>query len=278
MKRLIVTADDFGLSENINLGISQSVKEGIVTSTSLLINAPATDHALSLLKDLPSLQVGLHLGIVESYQTANRPELKSRYNYFGLNKNCLPRDWKEYLFTRSFRNEKLLWQEEFEAQVQKFLKVFPSVPFLNSTQHLHLVPHLFEVVLSLCKKYRIPWVRMGNQLIYSGKSSSRPVHSWGIIQLSKLNFSQDVKSTDCLLGADLAGKLNIDSLSQLLKKVPHGLSELVVHPGFGDDALRKLIPGTYGTFNWDAETRAMISPEIITLIAENGIHLETFGA
>lgn len=278
MKRLIVTADDLGLSEKINLGIAQSFKEGIVTSTSLLVNAPATEHAISILKDMPSLQVGLHLGIVEGFLTSGHRELRSRYEYFGLNKNCLPRDWKEYFFRYSFRNEKHLWNEEFEAQIQKFLDIFPSVPFLNSTQHLHLVPDLFEMIISLCKKYRIPWLRMGNQLIFSGNFSKRPIHSLGINLLSKLNFSQDVKSTDCLLGTDQAGKLTTESLSQILAKVPQGLSELIVHPGFGDDALRNLLPDTYKSFNWDGETRALISPEIRSLISQNGIILQSFGA
>lgn len=278
MKKLIITADDFGLSEKINLGIIRSAREGIVTATSLLINAPATDHAVSLLKDFPSLQAGLHLGIVEGFLTTGHLALKSRYDYFGPDRNCLPRDWKEFLLFHAIKIEKQLWIDEFEAQIQKFLEVFPSIPFLNSTQHLHLFPGLYEIVISLCKKYRIPWLRMGKHLVYAGKYSARPLHSMGIRTLSKLNFSQDVKVTECLLGTDLAGKLNTDSLSLLLNKVPEGLSELVVHPGFADDALRKLIPGTYGSFDWEEETRALIAPEIKALIIQNGIHLQSFAA
>ena len=61
--KLIVNADDFGLSKAINFGIVESHLEGIVTSTSMMITMPAVKHAKSLAKNIPDLGIGLHLNI-----------------------------------------------------------------------------------------------------------------------------------------------------------------------------------------------------------------------
>src|SRR5690349_25128642 len=61
--RLIINADDFGACESVNEAIVHLHDAGIVTSTSLLIGAPAAQHAVSLTWDRPSLPVGLHLAL-----------------------------------------------------------------------------------------------------------------------------------------------------------------------------------------------------------------------
>jgi len=66
MKRLIVNADDFGLSTGINAGIAQAHRRGIVTSTSLMVRQPAAAEAAALARQLPQLGVGLHLDLWES--------------------------------------------------------------------------------------------------------------------------------------------------------------------------------------------------------------------
>lgn len=278
MRRLVVTADDFGLSEKINLGIEKAAKDGIVTAASLLINAPSTDHAIAISKNNPDLQVGLHLGIVEGYLLTKNQSLQSRTSYFGDGSPCLPRDWKEYFLSHGFWNNKILWREEFEAQIEKFLGFYPEIPFLNSTQHLHLMPGLAGIVSALCRKHRIPWIRVGKRLLHPDSLSKRPLHSFGIRFLSKLNFSQGIHSPDSLLGTDQAGKLNVETVSQLMRKIPEGLSELIVHPGFTDDSLRKQIPGTYQNFDWEEELNALISPKVKEVILNEGIRLVNFCA
>ena len=75
MKRLIVNADDFGLSENVNLGIVSAHKEGIVTSTSLLSGCPAAGHAAELAKENPALGVGVHLCLTRETPVTNPSRL-----------------------------------------------------------------------------------------------------------------------------------------------------------------------------------------------------------
>ena len=65
MKRLVVTADDFGLSLEVNEAVEQAHREGILTAASLMVSAPAAADAVARAKRLPSLRVGLHLVLVE---------------------------------------------------------------------------------------------------------------------------------------------------------------------------------------------------------------------
>ncbi len=66
-KVLVVTADDFGIRPEINAGIIEGHKDGIITSAALLVNGIATNDAVQLIEENPNLDVGLHLSMVEGY-------------------------------------------------------------------------------------------------------------------------------------------------------------------------------------------------------------------
>lgn len=275
MKKLIITADDFGLSQNINTGIVAAYQSGMVTAASLLINAPATDQAISLALQNPGLEIGLHLGIVESFSTSqNRLLLTSQPYWPGP---CLPRDWKEFL-----RGNYLLqtdkWFHEFELQIKQFQRAFKKIPFLNSTQHLHLLPCFQPLIRELCFKFEIPFLRVGRKLVSSGHSNLRPIQSTGIMLLSKWYNTNGLKTVDCLLGSDQAGHLNHQSMLKLLDKVPEGLSELIVHPGLQDDELKAALPATYSNYGWENELEALTSEQIRQSLSRNIISLTNFSS
>src|SRR3989338_75698 len=64
-RRLVVNADDLGLSRAVNAGIAEAHRRGIVTSTSCLVVGPAWEEAVQVLRGLPALGVGVHLAWVE---------------------------------------------------------------------------------------------------------------------------------------------------------------------------------------------------------------------
>lgn len=273
MKQLIVTADDFGLSENINQGIAKAHTDGIVTAASLLIHAPATEHAIILAKKNPSLQVGLHLGIVESFCLSKNSKLLTVNPYWD--RDCLPRNWQEFLQRQFFLNT-TEWREEFEMQINKFISIFGHIPFLNSTQHLHLLPGLQNIILSLCQKYRIPQIRNAKSLIFSNAFSRRPIQTGMCLVLSKFLAAEKVNGADYLLGIDEAGKLNKNSLLKLIEKIPAGVSELIVHPGMDEQNLRASLPETYHAFDWQTELDGLISGDVKKWILDRKIKLRHF--
>src|SRR6266852_2036974 len=95
-KVLVVTADDFGIRPEINAGIIEGHKNGIITSAALLVNGIATNDAVQLIEENPNLDVGLHLSMVEGYSLSGGKSLLDREEYFP-GRPCLHRHWTFFL-------------------------------------------------------------------------------------------------------------------------------------------------------------------------------------
>ncbi len=284
-RRLIVTADDFGLSPLINRGIVQAHRDGIVTATALLVNAPATDEAVALAARNPNLQIGLHLGIVEGYAlTSAGSSITDSGSYFGDGRVCLHRHWRPFL--RRYLSGNIRFPEleaEFEAQIQRFHQLFPSVdaiPFLNSTQHLHILPGISGIVIRLCKKYRIKNLRVPHRLIHQPTTLSRRVLSLPYSALGSL-FARKCRAAGIMYADSFAGFLRCGhqdpaSLRDLVARVPSGTTELMLHPGFDDDSLRRSMPWAYADFDWSGEMAAACAPSVREEILARGISWARF--
>src|SRR5215471_15343457 len=83
MKRLIVTADDFGLTEKVNQGIIEAHRDGIVTTTSLMANGSAFRDAMARASEAPALSIGAHLNLTEGEPTSAKSEVRSLVNGDG---------------------------------------------------------------------------------------------------------------------------------------------------------------------------------------------------
>ena len=280
--RLVVTADDFGLSPLINRGIVQAHRAGIVTATALLVNAPATDEAVELAAQTPGLQIGLHLGIVEGYAlTAAHSSITDSLPYFGDGRICLHRHWRPFL--RRYMAGKIRFSDleaEFETQIQRFHQLFPSVdaiPFLNSTQHLHILPGISGIVIRLCKKYRIKNLRVPHRLIHEPATFSRRVLSLPYSVLGSLFACKcraaGIGHADYFAGFLRCGHQDEKSLRAIIARVPDGTTELMLHPGFDDDALRGSLPWAYADFDWLSELTAACDPAVRHEIKDRGILL-----
>jgi hypothetical protein len=146
--KLIVNADDFGLSEGVNRGIILAHNQGIVTSTTAMVTMPWIDHGVSLLKDAPGLKVGLHLNMTLGKPLTDCPSLvKANGDFYKP---------KEHPDVSKFAKEEI--KKEFWAQYDLFLLKFKMKP-------THLDTHLYshqkygivgEIVMELSKKLGIP--------------------------------------------------------------------------------------------------------------------------
>lgn len=154
MTKLIINADDFGLSKGANYGIIEAHKNGVVKSTSIMAGMPAFDHAIELLKNHPNLGCGVHLTI-----TAHKPLLKTHktivdengYFYKGLRPNMKIED----LDLEEVYNE-------FCAQIEKVKAAGIEITHLDSHHHIHTAPFLKSVMERILEKYKLP-VRGGFQ-------------------------------------------------------------------------------------------------------------------
>jgi predicted glycoside hydrolase/deacetylase ChbG (UPF0249 family) len=196
LKRLIVTADDAGLDPGMTAGAIEAHRNGIVTACSLVANGRAFDDAVARLRDAPSLEVGVHLTLVEERSLTTG--------------ETMPRNWMRYLVSRRGDVE-----GELRLQIEKVLAAGFRVTHLNSHQHLHMLPSIRRIVTALAAEYRIPYVR-------------RVRDRGGPFGLRKMIFS--AFGGGRTVGVVEAGHLTADRIIALLDEVKE-TTELVTHPG-----------------------------------------------
>lgn len=249
MKSLIVTADDAGLHPGMTEGVIRAHCHGIVSACSIVATGKAFDDAVARLRDVPLLEVGVHVALVEEE---------------SLTGMALPRSYPE--FVRWYLTNKLpvaRIAREIRAQMQKVLDTGLLVTHVNGHQHLHLMPALFGITRDLAEENGIHYIRRvddrGGRGRFIRRASIRALNVLG----------RRVPGTnDRTIGVMEAGHLTASRIIDLLFAVD-GVTELVTHPGVGVDAY------SHWRYAWDEETRALCDPAVSEAIAKNEIQLIT---
>jgi len=263
MINLIVNADDFGLTESISDGIIKTYKEGIVRSVSVIVNTPSFEYSVRLLKENPELDAGVHLTFVgeDMPVTGEVRGLTSKEGFY-LN-------WKRVLFNR-FLNpiDKKGLEREARAQIEKLLEAGIAPSHIDSHQHLHLLPEISNIVLELAKEYGIKFVRC-----------PRSEQKWYFFvnHLSK-KLKKELLQTGFppppeFLGFNCSGKLTTGQLKNIMDRLSSGTYELMVHPGFENDALRQRYRWGY---KWEEEMMTLVSKETRSMLERKKINLISF--
>lgn len=277
MKSLIVTADDFGLSSEINAGIIESHKKGIVRSASLQINAPKSSEAIMAAKKLGNLEIGIHLSLVEGFALGGGYQTLVDDEAYFPERLCLQKDWKNFLKKYLKRNidfEEL--EAELRRQLELFLQNFSNIPFANVTQHLQLLPGISDVIIRLAGEYNIRALRVTSCGPLSRLPTS-PAISYLGNRFKRKVLKTKFLCTDSFLGFPYSGKISADNLIEILKSLKENeTSELMTHPGFDCQSLRKSLPRSYKSFGWEGELRALTAPETLEYIKRNKVHLLQF--
>lgn len=270
-KRLIVNADDLGYSVEVNDGIFEAHRRGIVTSTSLLANMPGFEHAVLALREAPGLDVGAHLNIHRGVPLTDAPYLAPG--------GVFPRSPLRFVI-RCLLNPARAREEisrEFEAQLTKMLGAGVRVSHLDTEKHLHTLPLVFKVVLSLAKKYHIPSVRLPYELpaVASLRNPGQFVKLLVMALFAPRNrrllAESGVKSPDRLIGVSLSTQFTVPRLATVFASLPTGITELSCHPGRASRMLENYIDA-----HREDELRTLTDPTLRAQVAGSGVVLSTF--
>jgi chitin disaccharide deacetylase len=277
LKKLIVNADDLGLTPAVNRGILRAFQDGIVTSASLLVTGSAFEDAVVLARQNPKLDVGLHLTLVEERAVLGRELLPTLVDETGR----LPRTSGEFL--RRALMGRIRWDQverEIAAQIARFQNTGLPLSHLDSHQHLHVFPPVFQIVRRLARGLgniwirnpagrwrKAPDVRMGRWVQRVGLNltclSAKALHGWQVPQM-----------LDGMYGFQFGGRLTRSALEQVLRKIPDGLYELICHPGEDDADTRRRY--SHWGYRWGEELQALTAPETRVFLQERGITLTSF--
>lgn len=279
MKKLIINADDFGLHELINQGIITAFTKGCLTSTSLIAGGVAAEQAMSLASTHKNLGVGVHLTLVGSLKPVlPLDKVRSLINTDGV----FPATHVEFMKKYFMGNINLPEvYSELSAQVQ-MIKKHLSPTHLDSHQHLHILPKIFDIALTICKQENIHAMRIpAEPYTFSGQyplTLGRLIGRTGLTFLSglaraKLN-KEKIKTTEHFFGMIAGGNMNTNYLKNIIRQLPQGRTEIMMHPGDNTTKLSSIFPWQY---TWDAEKEALLDFNVKTALQESSIDLINFG-
>jgi predicted glycoside hydrolase/deacetylase ChbG (UPF0249 family) len=255
LKRLIINADDFGFTHDVNAGIVQAHRQGVLTSTTLMANGDAFDDAVRLAYENPGLDIGCHLVLVQgtSLLTGRR----------------LPESPLQLL--RELAAGKLDVYSELRAQIEKIRDADIRLTHLDSHKHTHVVPSVFRNVVKLATEFDIPYVRLplDHTTRFAGLACQTADRYY-----RRFARGSNVQMTDHFLGFRLTGTLTEESFAAALRKLQDGTTEFMCHPGFLHAELKAA--RTRLKESRVRELEALTSPRIRKIMDEESIHLATF--
>jgi hopanoid biosynthesis associated protein HpnK len=149
-RRLIINADDFGMSEEVNEAVIRAYKEGVLTSTSLMVTGPAFAQAVKLAKENPGLAVGIHLVTVVGTSVLAYSEIRSLVDSEGNFSNNPTAAGLKYYFSPQARRE---LRKELAAQFEKFHSTGLPLSHIDGHLHLHVHPVIFKAAVELGIRY-----------------------------------------------------------------------------------------------------------------------------
>jgi hopanoid biosynthesis associated protein HpnK len=243
VRRLIVNADDFGLTTGVNRGIIQAHEHGVVTSATLIGKGAKFDEAVDWAARSPRLSVGCHvllvdaspvldLGQVSSLATATAGEPKfhdSLTAFAGL--------------AIAGRLDEDQIEAEISAQIRKLQVAGIRVSHLDSHKHTHMFPVVFRPMLRAAKACGVPAVRNPFEpLFLAGTRNWKRRFQLGILKSFRATFRKSleesgVRTPDGCVGIVATGGLTQVTFRQLIENLPEGTWEFVTHPGYNDAEL-----------------------------------------
>ena len=288
MKSLIVNADDLGWTDGVNRGIVEAFHHGIVTSTSLLANGAAFAGGVEAARSAPGLGVGVHLNLSDGPPVAGRETVTSLLNDGGE----LAGGPESLLLRRARRGLPLEEVEsEWDAQIQKVRDAGITPTHLDGHKHVHMLPGLFEVALKLAKRYQIGAIRVSLEtsslrtaLSFGTQKNSGMVMKQGVQARGLKLLARDareqaeragISTADFFCGIAQTGELTREGVTQFVKSLPDGTTELMCHPGYVDAALQKT--ATRLQDSRQTELEILTDTAIRNLIASLGIRLIDYG-
>jgi hopanoid biosynthesis associated protein HpnK len=282
VRRLIINADDFGLTSGVNRAIAEANRSGVLTSATIMANARAFTEAASLAKARPGLKPGCHIVLIDGEPVS--PDLPSLTNGSSRFRTSL-KNFALAAVRRRLSAEEI--EREAEAQIRKIQSFGITLTHIDSHKHTHMFPQVLRPLLRAARACGIRAIR----------NPFEPLRTWpggmllgapalwlrcaGVMtfRMFAAEFRRALKdegmiSTDGTVGIAATGKLDQKMLLAILNGLPEGTWELVCHPGYSDADLRNA--GTRLTVSREVELGALTSAETKEALARQKIELISY--
>ncbi len=269
MKRLIVTADDFGAAVQVNEAVERAHRDGILTAASLMVAGEAANDAVSRARILPSLRVGLHLVLVEGRPVLPAGTVPDLVDASGHFRTDMARAGAAMFFLPKVRAQ---LAAEIEAQFAAFEATGLRLDHVNAHKHFHLHPTIAALMVKIGKSHGVKGARvpLEPQAVLGRIEPHKPA---GVTRLTapfaralRVRFRRaGIATPDSVFGLAWSGAMTAGRLAGLIEHLPGGLSEIYMHPATGP------YPGSAPGYLYAQEFAALTDSQFPALIAAKGI-------
>ncbi len=264
-----MNADDFGFTPDVNRGILEAHRNGILTATTLMANGEAFEDAVRLAAETPSLDIGCHLVLI-----GGRSLLEGR--------EPLPRTVPGLL--RTLASRRIRPYDELAAQVRRILTAGIRPTHLDTHKHTHLAPPVLDAVARIAEEFQIRWVRRPFDFPLTSLKGAVPwmkrATSSGLRLLRgrfhRVLARHGCRTTDHFAGFQITGRFRSVELAQLIRDLPEGITEFMCHPGYCGSDLRGA--RTRLKESRERELEALVAPETRRALVEAEVELVDFRA
>jgi hopanoid biosynthesis associated protein HpnK len=282
VRRLIVNADDFGLTSGVNRGIIEAQTRGIVTSATLMACGPKFQEAVGLAVQTPSLSVGCHVLLVDACPVLELQQVSS----LALANSGQPQFRESIVSFACLAATRRLSEEQIEAeitaQILKLQSAGVQVSHLDSHKHTHMFPVVFKPMLRAAKKCGVRAIRNPFEPLLFARTR---LWNWkrsfqlGILRSFRSSFRRALNQAgmitpDGCVGIVSTGGLNAEVFRALVKNLPEGTWEFVSHPGYNDAELGKI--KTRLRRSREKELAILTSAEVKQLLRRERIELISY--
>jgi chitin disaccharide deacetylase len=250
VRRLIVNADDFGMTRGINRAIVEAAGQGIVTSTTLMATARAFDNAVSQVAQFgPHVSIGCHVILLDGIPVLPPTQISSLLEPSnGPNAG----EFRANLgnFARAALSGKLIPEQleaEASAQINRLQNSGINVSHIDCHKHAHMFPAVLKPLLRAAQSRGVRAIRNPFGRVFPlpfGRILRNPkmwrrVTELGVLSKFSSNFKREVgnhglHTPDGSVGVLDTGTLEFQSFLTIVDTLPQGTWEFVCHPGYND--------------------------------------------
>lgn len=281
LRRVIVTADDFGLAIPVNEAVERAHRDGVLTAASLMVAEPAADDAIARARALPRLRVGLHVVVVDGRPVLPPEQLPDLVDAHGQLRSDLARAGVRYFFHPRARRQ---LEAEIRAQFAAFAASGLPFDHVNAQCHMHLHPTVFGIILKVAREYgrppmRIPFEPYGPS--WRAAHDARGLRfanafllaPWLALMRLRLRAA-GIAHNDRVFGLGDSGRMTPERVRALLGQLQPGVTEVFFHAATGRwpgiaPALRD--------YRLEDELAALVDPGVARLLRAPGVETIAFG-
>jgi hopanoid biosynthesis associated protein HpnK len=274
LKRIVVTADDFGAGVEVNEAVESAHRGGVLKAASLMVGAPFAADAVKRAQRLPDLRVGLHLVLTEGRPVLPASSVPDLVDATGAFRTEMARMGRAIFFSRRVQAQ---IAAEIEAQFAAFRATGLPLDHANAHKHFHVHPTIGRLLIEIGRKFGLKAVRVPLEpaaVLVKAEPGYKPVPAWDTAPwaylLRRRLRAAGMSVTDAMFGLRWSGAMTANRLAALIRNAPCALIEIYLHPATGPYA------GSAPGYQYAEELAALISPETAAAIAESSAALGGF--